>query len=62
MQTTTLHSTENFAETAKQFYHKAVDYLYGTPARTNRTLLFIMAAVVSAKLLETMVVVPYCGV
>jgi len=62
MNTTTIDPIDNATEEAKSLFHKAVDFLYGTKARTNRTLLVLMASVIGIKILDSMFAVPYCSV
>ncbi|MDG1287678.1 MAG: hypothetical protein P8P30_08985 [Rickettsiales bacterium] len=62
MNTTTYNSIDNAAQEAKVLFYKAIDFLYGTPARTNRTLVVVMASVIGIKILDVLMVVPYCSV
>lgn len=62
MNITFTNSNENIELGLKQAFYKVVDFLYGTRARTNRTIMAVFASVIGAKLLESMAVVPYCGV
>ena len=54
---------ENIAEEANiGVFHKVVDFLYGTRARTNRTIIVIFASIIAVYMLESMAAAPYCSV
>jgi len=59
---TTLSPFENVKEDARQWLHAVVDFLYGTPARTRRTLFVLLGSLIAVKVFEAMVIVPYCPV